>query len=251
MFSKAPSFAFGKRASRMLMAFGLAALLTACKSEIYSSVPERDAAEMTSILNTAGIEASRERLKSGQFSISVPSSQAARATALMAQRGLPRQQFETLGTIFDAKRMVSTPFEERARFMHAINQELANSLTQISGVISARVHVMLPESSPLERERQSPRASVFVYHLPDVPMAPHVPVIKNLVVNAVNGLNYEDVAIALFPQAPAGYSGSGLFAGLPSGNHIVLILLMGILAVMFFARQSIGRAVGQFLSRAG
>ncbi len=239
------------RLVRFVLICGIAGALAACKSEIYSSLPEREANEMMSVLSQAGIDAQRQRLKNGQFALSVDQSQAARATMLLSQLGLPRQQFETLGTLFDAKRMVSTPFEERARFMHAINQELANSLTQIAGVVSARVHVMMPESSPLERDRQTPRASVFVYHLPDVAMNQHIPIIKTLIVNAVNGLNYEDVAVAIFPSSPVGYQpGSRLTGVLPSVNHIVLMLLGAVLAIMLIARQTIGRAVGRLLARA-
>lgn len=249
MFGFRTSLLPGRRIAKLILAFGLAGMLAACKSEIYSSIPEREANEMISVLAQSGIESSRQRLKSGQFSISVDQSQAARAMALLSQRGLPRQQFETLGTIFDAKRMVSTPFEERARFMHAINQELANSLTQIAGVVSARVHVMLPESTALDRDRQPPRASVFVYHLPDALIGQYIPVMKNLVVNSVNGLQYEDVAIALFPSTPPGYKPAG-FGNLYSGNHIVLILLGAVIVGMFLMRQFIGRTVGRILARA-
>lgn len=132
--------------------------------------------------------------------------------------------------------------------MHAINQELANSLTQISGVVTARVHVMLPDASPLDRARIVPRASVFVYHLPDANIAQYVPVIKNLIVNSVNGLNYEDVAVAMFPNVPGGYVAPSGF-GLPGGNHLVLMMLGAVLLGMFMMRQTIGRALGQMLAR--
>ena len=234
---------------RMIAALALASTLAACKNEIYSSVPEREANEMVSVLGQAGITATREKTKSGTFTISVDRSETTTALAILNQRGLPRQQFDTLGNIFDSKKMVSTPFEERARFMHAINQELANSLTQIAGVVSARVHVMLPDSSPLDRLKQTPRASVFVYHLPEANLSQHIPVIKNLIVNSVNGLNYEDVAVALFPTTPGGYQKPGFLSDLPGANHFPLLLLGVILLAMFLMRETIGRAVGSMLAR--
>jgi type III secretion protein J len=235
---------------RLLAVALLAGGLAACKNEIFSSLPERDANEMISVLSQAGISATRERSKNGSFVLSVDHGETARALALLNQRGLPRQQFESLGNIFDAKKMVSTPFEERARFMHAINQELAHSLTQISGVVSARVHVMLPDASPLDRTKQTPRASVFVYHLPDANLAQHVPVIKNLIVNSVNGLNYEDVAIAMFPSAPGGYVSTSGLGTLPGGNYLLLIVLGAILLGMMMFRQVIGRFFGSVLAKA-
>lgn len=234
---------------RVMAVVVLAGGLAACKSEIYSSVPEREANEMVSVLAQSGITATRERNKSGNFSISVSKDDTASALATLSQRGLPRLQFDTLGNIFDAKKMVSTPFEERARFMHAINQELANSLTQIAGVTSARVHVMLPESSPLDRSKQVPRASVFVYHLPDAPVLQYVPVIKNLIVNSVNGLNYEDVAVAMFPSSTDAFARPSFLGNLPGSNHIVLILLGVVLLGMLLMRHFIARVMGQLLAR--
>lgn len=235
--------------SRLLVVAAFAGALAGCKTELYSSLPERDANEMISVLGQSGIDASRERAKGGTFTISVDADKTAAAITALNQRGLPRQSFDSLGNIFDAKKVVSTPFEERARFMHAINQELANSLTRIGGVVSARVHVMLPDNSPLDRTRQTPRASVFVYHQPGVSVAQHVPVIKNLIMNSVNGMAYEDVAVALFPANTAPVAASSSFAGLPSGNHIVLIVLGALLLGMLLFRRAIGQAVTGALAR--
>ena len=237
------------RIARLTAIAVLAGALAACKTDLYSSLPERDANEMIAVLSEAGISASRERAKGGNFTVSVDQGQIGSAITVLNQRGLPRQQFDSLGNIFDAKKVVSTPFEERARFMHAINQELANSLTRISGVVSARVHVMLPDSSPLDRVRQQPRASVFVYHQPGVQVNAYVPLIKNLVVNSVNGMAYEDVAVGLFPASTTTSSRFAGIAGLPSGNHVILIMLGGILLGMLMFRRAIGRAVASVLAR--
>jgi type III secretion protein J len=237
--------------SRFLLIAAFAGALAACKTELYSSVPERDANEMISVLAQAGISASRERAKGGGFTVSVAQEQVGQAVGVLNQKGLPRQQFENLGTIFDAKKMVSTPFEERARFMHAMNQELANSLTRIAGVVSARVHIMMPDASPLDRSRQQPRASVFVYHQPGIQVGQYVPLIKNLVVNSVNGMAYEDVAVGLFPAAvtPAQQASPFAAIGLPGANQTLLIVLGAVLLGMFLFRRSIGRAVNGALAR--
>jgi len=220
----------------------LAVGLSGCKSELYSNLSEREVNEMIAVLSAAGIETSREKAKGGTFSILVGQDDTATAIALLNQSGLPRQQFDSLANIFDAKKMVSTPFEERARFMHAMNQELAQSLTQIAGVVSAQVHLMLPDASPLDRVKQPARASVFVYHQPTVDVAQHIPVIKNLIVNAVNGLNYEDVAVAAFPINPPGSSTSAS-AALRFDNTLILMLLAAFLVGMVLFRQKIVRAV--------
>lgn len=225
-----------------LAALALAALVLAgCKSEIYSGLAERDINEMITVLATNGISADRAKAKDGSFALSVDGGEASQAIALLSARGLPRPRYQSLGDVFESKRMVSTPFEERARFMHAVNQELAHSLTQIAGVVSARVHVMMPEENPLQRAAPAPRASVFLYHRPDVSVREYVPVVKSLVVNAVNGLAYEDVAVALFPAGSpieAG-AGGGALSILRNPNHagLVSLVVIGVgFALFFWAR---------------
>lgn len=237
------------RLFRFLAIAMVAGALAGCKAELYSNLSEREANEMIAVLNGAGIEASREKVKGGTFTLSVDKDKTAASIAILNQRGLPRQQFDSLANIFDAKKMVSTPFEEKARFMHAMNQELANSLTQISGVVSARVHLMLPDSSPLDKTKPQPRASIFVYHQPNVNISQHVPIIKNLIVNSVNGLNYEDVAVALFPASLSGAVSSAGLSSLPFGNQTVLIVIVVLLLGMALFRRSLGRAFNGGLAK--
>lgn len=173
-------------------------LLTGCKSELYSGLAEKEINEMALVLEARGIDVERTSAKSG-FSLSVDSSKFAEAMSLLNAQGLPRREFSGLGVTFNGEKMVATPFEERARFMYALNEEIAQSLSQIAGVISARVHVTLPESQPFERDKPRPRASVFIYERPAANVKAYVPVIKNLVMNSVDNLHYEDVAVAIFP----------------------------------------------------
>lgn len=182
----------------------LAGSLAACKSELYSSLSEREANEIVATLAGASISAAREGNKDGAYSVQVEGSEIAEATRLLTARGLPRAKFETLGKVFQSGSMVATPFEERARFMYALDQELSNSISSIAGVSSARVHVMLPETSPLDAKKERPRASVFIYVNPGADIRGQMGTIKTLVMNSVNNLAYEDVAVALFPATTSG-----------------------------------------------
>ncbi len=184
---------------RFVAAILLAAFLAGCQSELYSKLDERQINEMTSVLESNGISVTRERDKDGTYTIFIERGEFARAVGILSQHGLPRESFNGLGDIFSSEKLVSTAFEEKARFIHALNQELADSLTRIAGVTSARVHITLPEKAPLEEESKPSRAAVFVYHSPDINLNPQIPVIKNLIVSSVESLNYEDVTVALFP----------------------------------------------------
>ncbi|WP_406854813.1 type III secretion inner membrane ring lipoprotein SctJ [Alsobacter sp. KACC 23698] len=241
------SLAAWPSAARLVVAAGLLLALAGCKADLYDGLQEREALEIVGILQNAGIEAGRTRGKDGAYAVTVERDQTTRAINLLGERGLPRQRFESLGGVFDSKRIVSTPMEERARFMFAMNQELANSITQIAGVTSARVHIMLPEDSPLEKDRRSPRASVFIYHRADADMARHVGTIKYLITNSVAGLHYEDVAVALFPAAQTLEPSSR--TSLRAGN----LAPFGVLAVIGLGlalfRRPILRLIGAQASR--
>lgn len=173
-------------------------LLTGCKSELYSGLAEKEINEMAMVLQSRGIEVERSSSKAG-FALSVSSADFTEAMSALNAQGLPRKTFNGLGVTFNGEKMVATPFEERARFMYALNEEIAQSLSQIAGVISARVHVTLPESQPFERTKPRPRASVFIYERPDANVKTYVTVIKSLVMNSVDNLQYEDVTVAIFP----------------------------------------------------
>jgi len=48
--------------------------------------------------------------------------------------------------------------------IYALSEELSRTVSEIDGVISARVHVVLPENDPLRRDLVPSSASVFIRH---------------------------------------------------------------------------------------
>ena len=184
--------------------------LAACQTELYTGQTDRSVNEMVAVLAANGIEARRVPGEDGLYGITVPRTEFARAVTLLSERGLPRQRLGGLAEAFPDTGIVSTPFQERARFMNAIAQELAVSLTAIAGVVDARVHVNVPEDQPLSDEKIASTASVFIYKDPTIDLSRNVGTIKTLVTNAVDGLDYEDVAVAVFDaRSPAAAYGSG------------------------------------------
>ena len=188
---------FGRGAGRVLALVGLLAL-AACQAELYSGQTDRSVNEMVAVLAANGIEAKRVPGDDGKFGVSVPRREFARAITVLSEKGLPRTDPIGLDTVFSGDKIVSTPFEERARFMFAIGQELAASLTQIAGVVDARVHVNVPEAQPLADERVAASVAAFIYKDPSVDLQSSIPTIKTLITNSIDGLDYEDVAVAVF-----------------------------------------------------
>lgn len=232
-----------KSISRLPALLVLSLLLAGCQAEVHGNLTENDVREIVTVLRNVGIDANRSGSAEGAYSVTVERSYLAKATSELARRGLPREKFGTLGEIFASDKLVSTPFEERVRFMHALNEELAGSITRIAGVVSARVHVMVPESSPIARQVSKPRASVFIYKAPEADLNSLVPTVKGLLVNSLDGLEYENVEVALFDAANAG---TPELTVLPtaSGMLTMLAMLAGILFALYFAVSKLRQILG-------
>jgi flagellar M-ring protein FliF len=79
----------------------------------------------------------------------------------LASAGLPRGGgvgFE----IFDSARFGATEFEQQVNLRRALEGELSRSITTIEGVVSARVHLVLPERRLFAARSEGASASVVV-----------------------------------------------------------------------------------------
>jgi type III secretion protein J len=169
---------------------------------------------MVAVLLAAGIKAEKQS-QEGRFSISTPQDSFSAAVRALNAQGYPRETFDSMGKVFKREGFVSSPLEERARLSHAMSQEIANTIANIDGVITARVHLVMPENNPLIDKPQPSAAAVFIKHRPDRDLQSQVTQIKALVVNSIEGLSYGNVTVALFPAEamPVGVSAAASSAG--------------------------------------
>jgi type III secretion protein J len=188
---------------RILFALSVAAALAGCsRQELYGQLGQRQVNEMVAVLRDAGIAAEKTPQENGQFALGVANADFSRAIGLLHAAGYPRGDFDTLGQVFKKEGFVSSPLEERARLIHALSQEMSNTLNNIDGVVVARVHLAVPEKDPLADKPKPAAASVFIKQRAGADLAPRVGQIKALVVNAVEGLPYDNVTVVLFPAEP-------------------------------------------------
>lgn len=192
------------RVRSILIAVAVACSLAACRVEVYDGLSQRDANEMTALLIDSGVSAKRVAQKDGAFAVTVAEDDFARAVQIISQSGLPKPQFASIVDVLNDDRLIASPNEERARLNYAVAQELSRTVSEIEGVVSARVHLATPADDPLSRRGGSlSSASVAIHHAQDFNTAGFVPRIKTLVANAVDGLDYDRVSIALFPTTTA------------------------------------------------
>lgn len=178
-------------------------VLQACSVELYSNLNQRQANEIVATLMRHGIPAQREAGKDGKMTVLVQKDRFAEAMAILDESGLPKQEFQTLGDVFKRDGLVSSPVEERATMIYGLSQELSQTISDIDGVLSARVHLVLPENDPLRQRLVPSSASVFIRHRASVPMNELIPQVKMLVAKGIAGLTYDNVSVTLIPVTAA------------------------------------------------
>ncbi|MDO8836835.1 MAG: flagellar basal-body MS-ring/collar protein FliF, partial [Vicinamibacterales bacterium] len=134
-------------------------------------------------------------LAEGGRTIRVPENRADELRLEFSAQGLPtsgRVGFE----IFDKVSFGATEFVEQVNFKRALEGEIARTISTLSEVSSARVHIAIAKTSLFETREQPAKASVFLKLKGNRPLNPSTARgICTLVASSVEGLRPEAVAI--------------------------------------------------------
>jgi type III secretion protein J len=243
---------------RLLIAAFAALLLAACSGqELYRDIDEREANEMISALMRGGIEASKTPGEKGTFTVHVPANDFAEAVDILRQNGLPRENFASLGTVFEKEGFTSSSLAERARLVFGLSQELSRTISQFDGVIEARVHLAMPEADALTGTANPASASVFVKYREGMDLPAQTAAIKSLVTNSIEGLEYDRVSVAMTEAKPLPAPtpeplGSAFRDTLVPLAAALALVLLGLAGWRFAAQRSArGRAISAAAAPAG
>ena len=156
---------------------------------LYGRLAEKDVSEVVAAVQAANI---RYELGAGGTSIYVPAAEVHKLRMQLAAKGIPSGEgvgFE----VFDRPNFGISDFVQRTNYVRALQGELARTISQLSGVRSARVLIVMPENRLLFTDvKAKPTASVFV----EGSIATEgVNSIRSLVANAVEGLRMDDVSV--------------------------------------------------------
>lgn len=188
-------------ARRGVMILSLTALLAGCQTDLYSNLTEDDANQMLAVLMAKGVPTAKTPHGKEGFSLSVDDRDILRAIAILKDAGYPKDSRESIGKVFQKSGIISSPFEEKVRYTYALGEEVARTLSQIDGVITARVHIVLPDAPQLGQPLKPSSAAVFIKHQPGVDLEFFIPQIRRLVSSSVEGLEYSAVTVVL-KEAP-------------------------------------------------
>jgi len=185
------------RALRVAL-LALALLLPACQVALYSNLNEQEANEIVAALTAEDIAAAKERLEGNHWQVQVDEARLGAALDVLRTQGLPNERYASMGDVFQKQGLVSTPAEERMRYIYAVSQELSQTLRSVDGVVSARVHVVIPANDPLSEHVRPSSAAVFIKHRPEVDLRLLTPAVKDMVAHSIEGLTHDQVSLSLF-----------------------------------------------------
>jgi len=174
-------------------------LLFGCKAELYSQLDEQEGNEMLALLLDYGISSEKQPGKDNTVSLYVDGDRISDAVALLRRSGYPKNKFSTIEDVIRTDKLITTPFEEHTLYIYGLSQGIAETLSQIDGVMDTRVHIVIPQEDQSSDQTQTASASVFVKHDPNYDFRSHIPEIKAIVSSGIAGMPYDAVQVALFP----------------------------------------------------
>lgn len=214
-------------------------LLGGCKVELYLGLGQREANEMLAVLDAEGIDAVKAQDKDGKVKILIGEADIGHAVAALKRQGYPREMFSTVSDVFPRDSLISSPLEEHARLAYVKSQELSRTLSEIDGVLVARVHVVLPEPrDSLRATARAASASIFIKHAADAALDLYIGQMKQLLSNSIEGLDYERISVVLVPSTQARQLWPGerhatlLSIHVMEGSRLRLLALVGALLGM-------------------
>jgi flagellar M-ring protein FliF len=156
---------------------------------LYGRLSPKDVTTVMASIQELGV---KSEMGGSGTAIYVPSDQVHKVRMSLASKGIPAGEgvgFE----IFDRGNFGVSDFIQRTNYNRALQGELGRTISQLQGVRSARVLVVIPENKLLFTEvRTKPTASVFIEGSLSTDQVNSV---RFLVANSVEGLKAEDVSI--------------------------------------------------------
>ncbi len=174
---------------------GLAATMWFSSRTDYSLLYGKlDDAESSKVISA--LDDNKVAYKLNGSSIYVPTDKVYLMRMRMAEKGIPRTTGGVGYELFDKSNFGISDFVQQKNWMRAIQGELERTISQVDGIESTRVMVVIPESRILTDNSRKPTASVFLRVRGNAALPQSaVTAIQFLVANSVEGLQPDAVAV--------------------------------------------------------
>lgn len=178
------------------VAIGFAVVLWTQSDEyrpLFGRMDNLDAASVVQVLEQNRI---KFKLDNNTGAVLVAVDDVHMARLKLAEVGLPGTKTPGFELMDKEQPLGTSQFIEGTRYQRSIEGELARTITSISSIRSARVHLALPKKTVFVRDASKPTASVFVEVFAGRSVEPaQVKAIMNLVASSVPDLKMADVTV--------------------------------------------------------
>ncbi|MBB4567341.1 flagellar basal-body MS-ring/collar protein FliF [Rhizobium leucaenae] len=127
-------------------------------------------------------------------SLTVPAGMTGKARLLLAERGLPNSTNAGYELFDNVGSLGLTSFMQEVTRVRALEGEISRTITSISGISAARVHIVMQDVGNFRKADQKPTASVMIRANAEAARK-SAQAIRHLVASAVPGLEVDDVTI--------------------------------------------------------
>lgn len=145
--------------------------------------------------------------------IAVPSEEVHKQRIAIAALGIPKNSkvgFE----IFDKTEFGATDFEQKIKYVRALEGELARTIESLGPIANASVHIAIPKETVFTQKQSTPTASVVLNIRSGMNLsAKQIVGIKNLIASSIANLTAENVSIVNQDGEPLGDNDSNIFQG--------------------------------------
>ena len=158
---------------------------------LYTGLTRDDVGRIGAALKDAGIDFD---VNADGQTVTVNYGDTARARMLLAEKGLPESANSGYDLFDKVGSFGLTSFMQNVTKTRALEGELARTIQSMDGIRSARVHLVLPDSSSLRSQQQKASASVVIRTDMPTDTGP-AQAIRHLVAAAVPGLKVDNVTV--------------------------------------------------------
>ncbi|HTF83991.1 MAG TPA: flagellar basal-body MS-ring/collar protein FliF [Cellvibrio sp.] len=160
---------------------------------LYGSLNNLDAANVVQVLDQNLI---KYKLDINTGAVLVAADDIHMARLKLAELGIPGKDNTGFELLDQEQPLGTSQFMENTRYHRGLEGELARTITSITSIRKARVHLAIPKRSVFVRDVRKPTASVFVEVFAGRTVeSAQVRAITNLVASSIPELNKEDVTV--------------------------------------------------------
>lgn len=160
---------------------------------LFNGLAAKESSEIVAVLQQSDID---YKLDHSTGAVMVPASKVQSLKLKLAAEGLPKSVSPGMEMLSEDQGFGTSQFVERARYQHALEEELSRSIAAINNVRSARVHLAVPKQSVFVRNRKPPSASVVLNLYAGRRLEPNqVAAITHMVASSVPDMTNSDITV--------------------------------------------------------